>query len=154
MQLKSEKGQDIVEFAFILPFFLLLIMGIVYVGFLFTDYLNLSNLARSSAREASIQATGQYDNGADAIQAKYNEVQNKYAERVNDIQHMYVVDSSGFRITPDYKGNKVEDVHVVIQARLDTSDGVSKVIENFIPEEVKNFTIEYRMYQDRMSHDE
>jgi len=154
MQLKSEKGQDIVEFAFILPFFLLLFMGIVYVGFLFTDYLSLSNLARSSAREASIQATGQYDNGVDAIQAKYNEVQDKYAERVNEVQHMYVVNSSGFRITPEYNGGKVEDVYVEIQAQLDTSDGLSKVIGNFIPDQVKNFTIEYRMYQDRMSHDD
>lgn len=143
---RNQKGQETVSFAFVLPFFILLIMGVIYVGFLFADYLSLSNLARSSAREASIQASGVYDQGEDAIRSKYVVVQDKYAKHANEVQHMYIVDSSGFTIQPE--GNPVEDVHVTIQARLDTSSGVAGMIGNFIPNQLQEFKIEYRMYQE------
>lgn len=52
--LKFQKGQDIVEFALMLPFFTLIFVGIVYVSFLYSDYMTLCNLARSAARDAVV----------------------------------------------------------------------------------------------------
>lgn len=52
--LKFQKGQDIVEFALMLPFFALIFVGIVYVSFLYSDYMTLCNLARSAARDAAV----------------------------------------------------------------------------------------------------
>lgn len=52
--LKFQKGQDIVEFALMLPFFALIFVGIVYVSFLYSDYMTLCNLARSAARDAVV----------------------------------------------------------------------------------------------------
>ena len=52
--MKKQKGQVLVEFALVLPFFLLLIFGIIYSGMLFYDYSTLSNVARSAARERAI----------------------------------------------------------------------------------------------------
>lgn len=52
--MKSQKGQDIIEFALLLPIFLLIIVGIMYIGFFFSDYMTLSNLARSAARDAVV----------------------------------------------------------------------------------------------------
>ena len=59
--MKNNKGQSLVEFALVIPFFLLLVFGIIYSGMLFHDYSTLSNLARSAAREAAIVSGTQYD---------------------------------------------------------------------------------------------
>lgn len=59
--MRKQKGQAIVEFALVFPLMLLFLWGILYGGLLFKDYLTLSNLARDSARTASIQGAAQYD---------------------------------------------------------------------------------------------
>ena len=60
--MRRQKGQAIVEFALVFPLLLFLLWGLIYTGLLYRDYLNLSNLARDSARAASIQGTAQYEN--------------------------------------------------------------------------------------------
>ncbi len=52
--MKKHKGQVIVEFALILPLFLLILYGVIYSGMMLHDYSTLSNIARASAREAAI----------------------------------------------------------------------------------------------------
>ncbi len=64
--MKKQKGQAILEFALVLPFFLMLCFGILFAGLLFSDYLTLSNLARESARAASIQGNDYYQAIQDA----------------------------------------------------------------------------------------
>lgn len=59
--MKRQNGQSIVEFAIVLPFFLLLLFGIFYSGMLFHDYSSLSNIARSAAREAAITSGINYN---------------------------------------------------------------------------------------------
>lgn len=59
--MRKQKGQAVVEFALVLPLFFMLFWGIVYTGLLYSDYLTLSNLARESARSASIQGTEHYE---------------------------------------------------------------------------------------------
>lgn len=52
--MKKCKGQSLVEFALVIPFFLFLVFAIIYAGMLFHDYSALSSIARSAAREAAI----------------------------------------------------------------------------------------------------
>lgn len=52
--MKKQKGQALIEFALVFPFFLLLVFGVIYSGMLFYDYSTLSNVARSAARERAI----------------------------------------------------------------------------------------------------
>jgi Flp pilus assembly protein TadG len=47
---RAESGQDLVEYALILPFFLLLIVSTVEFGFLFFQYTAVVNAAREGAR--------------------------------------------------------------------------------------------------------
>lgn len=60
--MKKHKGQSVVEFALVLPLLLIIMFGIIYTGMMFHDYITLSNVARSSAREASVSATDDYAN--------------------------------------------------------------------------------------------
>ena len=57
----KQKGQAVVEFALVLPFFLMLVFGIMFAGLLYSDYLTMSNVARESARAAAIQGSDSYD---------------------------------------------------------------------------------------------
>ena len=56
-----QKGQAIVEFAFVLPLFLLIIIGILNFGMIFMDYQSLNGIARSSARQASQITNDEYE---------------------------------------------------------------------------------------------
>lgn len=55
--MKSQKAQGIVEFALVLPLFLLLVIGIIYFGMAYGDYLTMSNTVRSIAHDASLRQT-------------------------------------------------------------------------------------------------
>ncbi|ALE05130.1 hypothetical protein AL755_05930 [Arthrobacter sp. ERGS1:01] len=50
----SERGAAAVEFAFIVPVLLLLVMGIMNFGYLFNQQISASNAAREGARYAAV----------------------------------------------------------------------------------------------------
>lgn len=58
--MKKDKGQSLVEFTLVIPFFLLLVFAIIYGGMLFHDYSTLTGIARSAAREAAIVTGTEY----------------------------------------------------------------------------------------------
>ena len=57
---RRQRGQSMVEFAIVIPFFLVFIMGIAYFGAAISDYIALNNMARSCAREASLGGPSTY----------------------------------------------------------------------------------------------
>lgn len=48
--IKNEKGQSLVEFAILLPFILLILLGILEFGIILNSYLTIHNAAREGAR--------------------------------------------------------------------------------------------------------
>ena len=52
--MKSEKGQSMVEFALIIPIFILLLFAILDFGRVFHAYLTIDHAGREAARAASI----------------------------------------------------------------------------------------------------
>ena len=53
--MKGQKGQSAVEFALVIPLFLFLVVGMIYGGFAYSDYLQYGNAVRQAARELSVQ---------------------------------------------------------------------------------------------------
>jgi Flp pilus assembly protein TadG len=53
-RLASQRGAQLVEFALVLPVLLLVLAGILDMGFLFKDYQVVTNAAREGARMASL----------------------------------------------------------------------------------------------------
>ncbi|MDH8677312.1 TadE/TadG family type IV pilus assembly protein [Fusibacter bizertensis] len=53
-KLKNENGQSMVEFALIVPLLLLIIVGIIEFGFMFSGYLTLTNASREAVRTISL----------------------------------------------------------------------------------------------------
>jgi Flp pilus assembly protein TadG len=56
-RLREENGQAFVEFAFVLPVLVLLVVGFAQVGVSFHNYLSITDAARVGARAAAVQRT-------------------------------------------------------------------------------------------------
>ena len=56
-RLSGEDGQSIVEFAFIMPFLIFLLLGITQFGLAFHNYLAITDAARVGARAAAVHRT-------------------------------------------------------------------------------------------------
>jgi Flp pilus assembly protein TadG len=54
---RSEKGQDLVEYALVLPLFILLVLSVVEFGYLFLQYNTVTNAAREGARAGILPVT-------------------------------------------------------------------------------------------------
>ena len=51
--MKNQRGQATVEFAFIAALFMFIVLGMIYGGILFMDYLQYNNDARAIARDVA-----------------------------------------------------------------------------------------------------
>ena len=126
--MKRQKGQDIVEFALLLPIFLLVLCGIIYCGFMFGDYQTVQGIVRNAAREAAV--VGHYTPSADPSQeptdnyeiiaAKYN----KILKEQKVITHLYVPDGDGVQVyaTNEKKEKPENSVHAKLNLELTKSD--------------------------------
>jgi Flp pilus assembly protein TadG len=54
---RDERGQAFVEFVFVMPFLVFLVLGIVQFGRGFHDYISITDAARVGAREAAVHRT-------------------------------------------------------------------------------------------------
>lgn len=126
--MKRQKGQDIVEFALLLPIFLFVLCGIIYCGFMFGDYQTVQGIVRNAAREAAV--VGHYTENADSSQPKidnYKIIAAKYNQILNEqkvITHLYVPDSHGVQVTATNEENEKPEnsVHAKLRLELTKSD--------------------------------
>ena len=125
--MKRQKGQDIVEFALLLPIFLLVLCGIIYFGFMFGDYQTVQGIVRNAAREAAV--VGHYTESADHSQPinNYKIIADKYNQILkeqNVITHLYVPDAAGVQVTATNDNNEKPEnaVHAKLKLELTKSD--------------------------------
>ena len=142
--MKSQKAQGIVEFALVLPLFLLLVMGIIYFGLAFSDYLTMNNTVRSIAHEASLRQTD------DAYRTVVvNNTRNMTL--VNDV-FIWQPDSSNgnnndsLSVTFDSgTGNVVVQAH----ARFNRNSAIGNAFHNLMGQNMADgIDIRYSMYSD------
>jgi len=69
--MKKHKGQSVVEFALVLPLFLFIMFGVIYIGMMFHDYITLSNIARTCAREAAVSSSPDYTEMAEHYKVNF-----------------------------------------------------------------------------------
>ncbi|SHK39384.1 TadE-like protein [Selenomonas ruminantium] len=80
----SQKGQSVVEFALIIPLFLSLILGMIYGGFAYADYLQYSTAVREAARDISLQKA---DKRAASVERLNGSNGNEYADPLTKLYH-------------------------------------------------------------------
>lgn len=79
--MKRQRGQSAVEFALISPIIFLLIFAAIYGGAMFIQFMNLSNEARTIARQIAITADA----------TKQNELKADYEEAWHDFAGLYKI---------------------------------------------------------------
>jgi Flp pilus assembly protein TadG len=129
--MRRQKGQAVIEFAVVLPLFLLVVFGCIYSGMLFYDYSTLSNLARSGAREAAISES-----------TNYSDIQDHYKSRaVNLTTSLYTpVYTNGYPLL--ISGTTDSGVEAKITMKLNTASPLMRMV---LPDE---YTIDYYMKKD------
>lgn len=126
--MKRQKGQDIVEFALLLPIFLLVLCGFIYCAFMFGDYQTVQGIVRNAAREAAV--VGRYTKSADPLQPKidnYQVIAAKYNQILKEqkvITHLYVPDAAGVQVVSTNENNEKPEnsVHAELNLVLTKSD--------------------------------
>ncbi|WP_318606503.1 TadE family protein [Mitsuokella jalaludinii] len=143
--MKFQRAQSMVEFALVLPLFMLVLFGIIYFGMAFSDYIALNSFARSSAREASISTESE----------PYNDIKVKYSQK--DLPaNLYEWDQKDFTIkdiTITNDGKSSKNVQVTIDANLSTDkDSLAQIFRNILGEDsLFDIHIQYTMYKEPSS---
>lgn len=145
-----KKGQSIVEFAVVLPFLLLIVLGIMYAGFVYSDYEAINDLARSAARDASVMTAESFNravNGADASQGTvgFSELEARY-ESITLPNNLYVLDS----VDIVYEDAN-QRVVVTVTAKLNPDRGsLSGAFSAYLGDAsiLDNMTVVYRMHSE------
>lgn len=71
--MKRQRGQSAVEFALIIPLFMLMVLSAIYGGAMFIQFLNFNNEARTIARQLAVTTAANRANGI----AHYNSLAEK-----------------------------------------------------------------------------
>jgi Flp pilus assembly protein TadG len=106
-RLRSNRGAELVEFAFVLPLLVVVMGGIVDFGFMFQRYLVVTNAAREGARLAILPGYGTAD-----VQGR---VQAYVREGLGDQSVTPNTTLSIVTIAPDGAGPPFQAAQVVVQ---------------------------------------
>lgn len=140
--MKFQRGQAMVEFAFILPLFIFLLFGIIYFGMAFSDYIALNNVARSSAREASISTERE----------PYPNIKKEYGQK--DLPtDLYELTKFDIKDISSPSNNKEKNVQVIIEAKLSSKeDSLVQIFRNILGNDsLFDIHIQYTMYKEPSS---
>lgn len=131
---RLQQGQSVIEFALVLPLFLLLVIGMCYIGMIMADYLTLSNIARSSAREFVIRQSEA------KVRESYKDVKLPF-----EIFKWQATNEDNFKINYDKNS---ENVKVTLKADLNTEGKYWRNIVNRLTKgtSLPKINIEYNMY--------
>ena len=143
--MNKQKGQTLVEFAFIFPMFICIFLSIIYIGILFLDYTQYNNAARDAARDISlIQTSTLRADIVEEINQQDSERLSRYASALTDLYtptwNAKFVDEDG----NDALEADAADVQVTIELKLTgVTTGSYLKAWNVLPDELK--PIVYKM---------
>ena len=142
--MKSQKGQGILEFAIILPLFLLLSIGAIFFGMMFADYVAINSIASRSAREASLITASEYTNSG----YNYEAIRQKFSTQTMPAG-IYTWDyskDSDFHIEYDIQN---QAVLVEVTATIDKTSGFYPAVGNLLEgSALEKLTVTYRMFSE------
>lgn len=123
--MRSQKGQGLLEFAFVLPFLILIMFGLFYAGMLFSDYIELNNLARLAAREAAVVSTDDWDKDYTVVRKKFTDAAKSSSDPnkhflPNSLYIWKFNDKDKFKMTYD---EDEQSVTVILVADVNSADG-------------------------------
>jgi len=138
-----QRGQATVEFALILPLFILITFGAIYGGMVFMDYLQYSNAARAMARDISVADTDKRSTMA-SNRSSYVNTSVKPYQYGNDALKNYVSPNTSLYSMTSAVTIADDEVKVVISIDMNSSTLLPNILRSagWPPE---NMQIVYQM---------
>ncbi len=122
----KQKGQAAVEFAFIAALFMCIVLGMIYGGILFMDYLQYNNDARAIAREVAFMKDENFtDNKLTAEKTK--ELADRYFKNRTDMYTATLAPPEK-KIEIISEDEKIPSIQVEISFKLNGTWGLSNMI--------------------------
>ena len=69
IEIRSERGQTMTEFAIVLPVLAVLLFGIIQFGILYNNYVTVTDAARAGARKAAVSRHTNPNDGCDTARS-------------------------------------------------------------------------------------
>lgn len=120
-----QKGQAMVEFAFIVPFLVFLFLALIYGGILFMDYIQYNNAARAIARDVAFENSDTID--TNALKLRY----------FNPLTTLYTATLDPPEQIKDAETHELKEVKVTIKFKRAVNLGLFNEI-GFPPNELKD----------------
>lgn len=76
--MRKQKGQSVVEFSVMMPLILLCMLGLIYGGFTYADYLQYNNAVRDAARDIAVAQEDQRQGIVAGLNSNSKETVSKY----------------------------------------------------------------------------
>lgn len=130
---KGEDGQAMVEFALILPIFLLILCGIIDFGWLFYNQLSLNNACREGARYAVVNTA----EGCDTQEIEAHIENTTTTVFANDVQIEIIYSSPGDPTSGDVTVNLEAEINFLTPV-LSTFMGREKTIYSSVVMKVES----------------
>ena len=160
---KSQKGQSIVEFAFILPILVLFMIGLMYFGLMFSNYVALNDFARDAARSAAMMSDVTYKANGD--EDPYSSIRQAYVDTYENSSksvalNRYFLPNGTYLWDPskreqfwiEYKqsGSNNGEVIVTLKANLNKESGsLAGTFSNIIGDgTLDELVVTYHMYSE------
>ena len=124
---RGQKGQSVVEFAVIIPLFLIFVMGIIYGGFAYADYLRCNNAVREIARAYSIEEA----NKRGTFKDKVNSNNGAFLEGYNAVPVTKL-----YKVTYNLDDTTKSD-YVTVSVTFELNIGDNDFGRKVLPEELK-----------------
>lgn len=146
----SQKGQEIVEFAVVMavffPIILVLVLGIMYCGFMYGDYMTLNDIVRNAARTAAVSSPSGMDKKAYVAQVQQNFNRTYFQpDSKSFTTHLYTVPTDGLHIVgPDNDGM----IHAYVTVKKNGDFQILSILENLGVKPVEEYPIDYYMYDE------
>jgi Flp pilus assembly protein TadG len=137
---ESERGASLIEFSFVAPFLIFLLLGIIEFGFLFTEFNEVKHATREGARYAA--ASNPDRNGDGTV--NHADVVDAVCSAINLPNSVITI------VTADVAGNsgaKGELATISVTSSISSLSGLS-MMEVFLPDELSS-TVEFRLEQPR-----
>lgn len=145
---RGDAGASLVEFAFVAPFLLLLLLGIIEFGYLFGQNNEIRHAAREGARYAAVSYPDR-DGGAvassdvvDAVCAAINLPGSIVTVRMEE------VDATGVIINVGGNAGRGDYGQIVVTATVNSLSN-APLITSFLPDQLSNSAI-FRLEQDAL----
>ena len=149
---KRQSGQTVVEFALVIPLFVLILMGIMSFSMYFSDYIALNNIARSVAREASLMTDEDKDG------ERWADIKKRYENDVPEDadKNTYYLPNSAYTWNPSSmvikkSGTGEKNVKVVLSASVASGGGPTHALATMMGNDsfLSSINIEYEMYWEK-----